>query len=120
MSPHDQRSLTMLGAAVRMCRRQRGWSQRELEERSGVDQTTVSRIERGRVRGTQLIKLAWIAWALDDAMPLGGCPHDHRCAFSLRRAAVLEDVLRLVPDTDDSLDDPGGPDLLDLLLRDAS
>jgi transcriptional regulator with XRE-family HTH domain len=106
MSDHDARALAILGRAVGMARRDRAWTQRELEERSGVDQTTISRIERGRIRGTELIRFAWIAWALGDALPLGGCPHQHRCAYSLRRAAVLEALAPRMPESHGSLADP--------------
>jgi DNA-binding XRE family transcriptional regulator len=105
MSNHDRRCLVVLGRAVRMARHQRAWSQRELEERSGVDQTTISRIERGLLRGTDLVRFARVAWALEWAMPLGGCPHQHRCAWTLRWAAVLEEVAPMVPDATDSIDD---------------
>lgn len=105
MSDHDRRTLFVLGKAVRMARHQRAWSQRELEERSGVDQTTISRMERGLAWGTSIVRFAHIAWALAQAMPLGGCPHQHRCAWSLRWAAVLEQVAPLVPETHDSADD---------------
>jgi DNA-binding XRE family transcriptional regulator len=105
MSQHDARSLAMLGRAVRMARREHAWTQRDLEERSGVDQTTISRIERGRVRGTELVRFAWIAWALGDAMPIGGCPHSHRCAYALRRAAALEELAPWTPESSGALDD---------------
>jgi hypothetical protein len=105
MSEHDRRCLVVLGRAIRMARGQRVWSQRELEERSGVDQTTISRIERGLLRGTDLVHFARMAWALERAMPLGGCPHQHRCAWSLRWAAVMEEVAPTSPDSVGSVDD---------------
>lgn len=38
----------VLGALIAQRRRARGWSQDELERRSSVDQTNISRIEQGR------------------------------------------------------------------------
>ncbi|MGH7735287.1 MAG: helix-turn-helix domain-containing protein, partial [Gemmatimonadales bacterium] len=40
-----------LGQAVLRLRLYRGWSQKDLERASGVDQTTISRFELGRQRG---------------------------------------------------------------------
>lgn len=37
----------MLPDDVKQLRKDRGWSQQELAERLGIDQATVSRIERG-------------------------------------------------------------------------
>ncbi len=54
----------MLGRAVLRLRLYWGWSQTELERRSGVDQTTISRFESGRQRGLSLRRLAAILRAL--------------------------------------------------------
>lgn len=40
----------VFGARVREARKQRGWSQRELAERVGVDRLTVTKIEQGGTR----------------------------------------------------------------------
>src|SRR4051812_17294411 len=48
--PSAEQRLTpaeLLGRAVLRVRLYWGWSQRDLESRSGVDQTTISRLERG-------------------------------------------------------------------------
>lgn len=41
----------MLGENVRRLREERGWSQAELAERIGVNQTNVSQVERGVLAG---------------------------------------------------------------------
>lgn len=53
-----------LGRAVLRLRVYWGWSQAELERRSGVDQTTISRLETGRQCGLSLRRLAAILRAL--------------------------------------------------------
>lgn len=53
-----------IGRAVLRLRLYWGWSQAELGRRSGVDQTTISRLESGRQRGLSLRRLAAILRAL--------------------------------------------------------
>ena len=53
-----------LGLGVLRLRLYMGWSQAELERRSGVDQTTISRLERGRQRGLSSRRLCAILRAL--------------------------------------------------------
>ena len=59
--------LKLLGAQVKRGRYARGWTQRRLEEVSGVDQTTISRLENGRLISLRLVRLAALAGALDGA-----------------------------------------------------
>ena len=50
-----------VGAALRSLRRAQGLSVRDLERRSGVNRSTISRIERG-LRRPRASVLGWIAW----------------------------------------------------------
>src|ERR1041385_494974 len=59
-----ERGLRLIGRAVLGLRLYRGWSQHDLEVSSGVDQTTISRLERGRQRGFSVRSLAAIIGAL--------------------------------------------------------
>ncbi len=63
-SPGTKRALRYAGDRVRSDRVGRAWSQRELERRSGVDQTTISRLERGLAPGLRLEAFASILLAL--------------------------------------------------------
>jgi transcriptional regulator with XRE-family HTH domain len=53
-----------LGLAVLRLRLYRGWSQAQLERASGVDQTLISRFERGKVPGLAMRRLYAILKAL--------------------------------------------------------
>lgn len=60
--PLDDRAVetvTRFGENLRAARDQRGWTQEELAERSGLSPVQVSRIERGRreIRLTTLLRL---------------------------------------------------------------
>jgi transcriptional regulator with XRE-family HTH domain len=54
-----------VGTAIRLVRQRRGWRQRDLEDRSGVSQTVISRIERGHLGGQSLDDIRAVAAALD-------------------------------------------------------
>ena len=62
--PLDQEALERLGRAVRAARQAQGLTQMRLERRTGVDQTTISRIERGLEPGLALVRLARICTVL--------------------------------------------------------
>ena len=62
--PGKPDAIELIGGAVLRLRLYRGWRQIDLERRSGVDQTTISRLERGRRRGLSLRRLATILDAL--------------------------------------------------------
>lgn len=53
-----------LGANVRKAREQRGWSQEELADRSGIHRTYISGVERG-ARNPTIEIIAAIATALE-------------------------------------------------------
>jgi transcriptional regulator with XRE-family HTH domain len=54
----------LIGLGVLRCRLHWGWSQKELERRSGVDQSTISRLEHGLQKGLSLRRLFAILKAL--------------------------------------------------------
>ncbi len=140
-------ALAALGAAVRVARHHLGWSQRDLAARADVNQSVVSRIERGVIPGMALILYAKVARALAAGLPLGGCPHHHGCGFdhaladAIRKVAPDHPMVRRValeslplpvafraqggPDTaivddapvDDNPKDPAVLDLLTTMLR---
>ena len=62
--PLVQKGLDLLGAAMRRARERKGWTQRELEARTGVDQSTISRFERGDRVGMRFSRLALIVGVL--------------------------------------------------------
>ena len=62
--------LYRLGDAVYEARRRAGWTQRQLATRSGIDQPTISRLERGMLPGISLRRLAVLFVALDDLLNL--------------------------------------------------
>lgn len=70
--------LVELGRAALRLRLFLGWTQRDVEIRSGVDQTTISRFERGRQQGLSILCLAAILEALKtgriDFLPPPGPP----------------------------------------------
>jgi transcriptional regulator with XRE-family HTH domain len=73
--------LRRFGTELRRCRQHRGFSQLELSYRSGVPQSTISRIERGLVPRAAMSKIVMMSHGLGRSFPLGYCPHDHRCAW---------------------------------------
>ena len=60
LAARRQKVLAELGRAVLQLRLAYGWSQSEVEHRSGVDQTTISRLERGRQPGLSIQALVAI------------------------------------------------------------
>ena len=54
-----------MGERVRGLRVQKGWTQPELAEASGIDQSTISKIENGETRSPHPVTLRAIADALD-------------------------------------------------------
>ena len=53
-----------MGEQLRRARLGNGWSQRRLERESGVDQTTISRLENGRLVSLRLLRIANLMHAL--------------------------------------------------------
>ena len=56
--------LELIGRQLLRARYEKGWTQMQLEHASGVDQTTISRLENGRLTSISILKLAAIALAL--------------------------------------------------------
>ena len=65
-------AMAKMGRAILRLRLFWGWSQQELEARSGVDQTTISRLERGVQHGLSIRRLA----AILDALRVGNVTFD--------------------------------------------
>jgi transcriptional regulator with XRE-family HTH domain len=76
--------LFRIGLAVRAARQRAGLSQEMLERRSGIDQTTISRVERGMTRGFTVESLVRLKSGLGEALVLFTCPHPHECIWSAR------------------------------------
>lgn len=111
MTRADRQALQLLGAAVRIGRKRMGLSQDALAASAEVSQTAVSRLERGMVWGMAVVRFARVASVLGPRMPLGGCPHGHRCAFDTEWQYARQhalDVMEAGP-TDADEDDPPVP-----------
>jgi DNA-binding XRE family transcriptional regulator len=68
----QQRLAETIGARLRELRLEHGLSVRDLERRSGVNRSTISRLERG-LRRPRMSVLGWLAWGLagpDGAEPV--------------------------------------------------
>jgi DNA-binding XRE family transcriptional regulator len=66
LDPRLRHGALLLGRAISEGRRRAGMSQRHLATRSGVDQPTISRLERGLLSGISLRRLAAIFAVLND------------------------------------------------------
>lgn len=69
------------GRNVRRSRQIAGLSQQRLADLSGVSQSVISRLERGRAPMLGLQRLLMIQEVLGNAMAFGECPHDHSCVW---------------------------------------
>jgi predicted XRE-type DNA-binding protein len=86
--------MEVFGALLRAARRRAGLSQMQLEHRSGVDQSVISRLERGKAVHVPIDRIVALAAAMPAAFPLGRCPHPHMCAFNTERMSDPQDWLR--------------------------
>ena len=73
--------LVAFGLALRHARYRTSLTQARLEDRSGVDQTLISRLERGKAPHCSLNRILSLQEALGRDLPLGVCPHEHVCDF---------------------------------------
>lgn len=112
--PQQQHGFDLVGAVLKRRRARLGWTQRQLEAYSGIDQTNISRLENGKQYG-----LRWSRFAdLVDA--LGGLDAGPQPAGENRRIPVPLDRIGLdVPagvrvfkpsEPDDEFDEPDKPD----------
>lgn len=69
------------GRDIRRGRQIAGISQQKLAVLSGVSQSVISRLERGRAPRFSLERLLMLHRVLGNALPLGACPHDHHCVW---------------------------------------
>jgi transcriptional regulator with XRE-family HTH domain len=108
--PPEARRGASLGQLLREWRRGRGWTQRDLERISGVNQSIISRLESGRVVGMQLSTLGRLAWALkaEEAVLLalaaegGDAIQEIAASGDGPTARQLELILRKRPRDDDT------------------
>jgi DNA-binding XRE family transcriptional regulator len=71
VSVRDAAAFAYLGVVIKTARLRLGYTQRHLERLSGVDQTTISRLENGRLTTLRLVRLAAIFVALRGAIDMG-------------------------------------------------
>jgi transcriptional regulator with XRE-family HTH domain len=64
LTPREAEGLRIIGSQLRRARLGNGWSQRRLEWMSGVDQTTISRLENGLLLSLRLPRIADLMQAL--------------------------------------------------------
>jgi len=93
--PELRDGLARFGEDLRRCRLRAGMSQAGLAARSGVAQSTISRLERGLAAHASVMKLVKLHAAMGQAFPLAYCPHEHACAWQsargVRRISWLDD-----------------------------
>ena len=89
--PVIEQWLLRFGTAVKAARRHASLSQETLAARSGVNQSSISRLEHGTTPYMSLLRLGRISVGLGGRVPLGPCPHGHECAFG-RPLATAEEV----------------------------
>jgi transcriptional regulator with XRE-family HTH domain len=64
LTADEMAGLRLIGMQLKRARYELGWTQRRLEQASGVDQTTISRLENGRLAHFSLLRLGLLALAL--------------------------------------------------------
>jgi transcriptional regulator with XRE-family HTH domain len=90
VDPAARDEIERFGRHLRAARHRRGITQSSLERVSGVDQTVISRLERGLAPKFTLDRLVAVIGGLAGTFPFGECPHDHRCAWSPARRTASE------------------------------
>jgi len=76
-----QTDLLTFGQYVKRARYLAGMSQDEAEKASGVDQGSISRLERGLAPAMKVERIVKLASGIGSAFPLGFCPHQHWCPW---------------------------------------
>jgi hypothetical protein len=74
--PEEQLGWDIIGAMVRRRRIRLGWSQRDLWRAAGVPQSTVSRLENGKLSGIRFKRFALVVGAMGGLDP--DLPHPPR------------------------------------------
>lgn len=72
LSVRETAGLRYIGSQLRRARLGNGWSQRRLERASGVDQTTISRLENGQLLSLRLLRIAALMQALSGTWSIFG------------------------------------------------
>jgi transcriptional regulator with XRE-family HTH domain len=73
--------LRRFGAELRRCRSVSGLSQGRLADLSGVSQSSISRLERGKAPYASLQLIVRLGEAMNGRMPIAHCPHKHGCVW---------------------------------------
>lgn len=76
-----EEAIEAFGQRLREGRYRASMTQMSLEWRSGVDQSLISRLERGKAPHASLERVIRLGQALGSSFPLGYCPHEHRCFY---------------------------------------
>jgi len=82
LSPRELEGLRLIGAQLRTARHGNGWSQRRLKRLSGVDQTTISRLENGQLRSLRLARIANLMQALSGTWTIFEAGNDARAVIA--------------------------------------
>lgn len=105
--------LQEFGIQLRHCRLRAGLSQARLSELSGVTQSTISRIERGKAPRAGIAMLVQLGEVLGYRLPLGFCPHEHICGWQRVDAMGIprepSAPMRHTPWLSELLEDEGEP-----------
>src|SRR3954471_11084298 len=81
IGPPEIVGVALLGRYLRRSRLLAELTQKQLDERAGVAQSSVSRAERGLVPAMESGRLVLLTRPFERLFPLGVCPHDHNCAW---------------------------------------
>ena len=92
LSPREVQGLRLLGDQLRRARLGNGWSQRRLERMSGVDQTTISRLENSKLPSLRLARIVDLMQALSGTWSIFESADDMRASV-----AALDDSGRDPP-----------------------
>ena len=86
--PEVERGWALIGAAVKRRREGLALTQRDLERRSGISQSAISRLENGRLRGMRWSRFARLVDAMD-GLDFGVPTTRHWIGLDRRRSAQL-------------------------------
>jgi transcriptional regulator with XRE-family HTH domain len=72
LTDRQVQGLQLIGLQLKRARIGIGWTQKRLERASGVDQTTISRLENGRLASLRLVRIAALMQALNGTWQIFG------------------------------------------------